>query len=207
MTSVFVFLGCSLAGFLCGSVLFSSLLPKWFLGKDIQALSDDGNPGCTNVFIHCGPMWGVLCLSLDMLKAFLPVCIGYYLLGTESLLFALVMAAPVLGHALAPFNHFHGGKCIASAFGTLLALFPVTHIVLLLAALYIVFSTVLKIQPNRIRSLAVFGLFGLIALISLMHSSQYSVAIGCLLLSLVTIWRHSRYCAKTEECTASDQNT
>ena len=184
---------CILGGFLFGSIMFSQLIPKICLHKDITALSDDHNPGATNVFVHCGPAWGIICLSLDMLKGFFPVYLGYHMLDSQNLWFALVMAAPVIGHALAVFNHFRGGKCIATTFGALLALFPMTHIVLLLAGIYFVFSTVLKINPNRIRSIAAFGLFGMTSLIILIHSSQYSVAIGCMLISLVSIFKHSKY--------------
>ena len=41
-------------GFFLGSVPFCHLLPRVFMGKDICALSDDGNPGAANVFKLCG---------------------------------------------------------------------------------------------------------------------------------------------------------
>ena len=185
----FVFIA---GGFLLGSVMFSQILPKLFLGIDVCAVRDDHNPGCTNVFVHCGALWGILCLSLDMLKGFVPVYLGVRLLDSQSLLFGLVLAAPVLGHAIAPLNHFRGGKCIATAFGTLLGLFRMNHIVFLLAGIYIVFSTVLKISPHRLRSIAVFGLFGLLSLIILIHGGNNSIALGCVLISAVAIWKHSR---------------
>ena len=189
-----------LGGLFLGSIMFCQLIPKVFLGKDITAISGDHNPGATNVFIHCGPTWGMLCLSLDILKGFLPVFLSFHYLDHNNLWFAAVMAAPVVGHALAPMNHFKGGKCIATAFGCLLGTFPLTHIVLVLAGIYIVFSTVLKIDPDRIRSIAAFGLFALVSLISLLHQGQYSIAIGCCLISLVAIFKHSKYFV-SEACT------
>lgn len=188
-----LWLVCIVGAFLLGSVMFSQLIPKLFLNKDIAAVSDDHNPGATNVFIACGPVWGLVCLSLDMMKGFVPVFLSYHLLDPENLWFAAVLVAPVIGHAVAPFNQLQGGKCIATAFGELLALFPLTHIVLLLAGIYIVFSTVLKISPNNIRSIAAFGLFGMISLIILIHSSQYSIAIGCMLISLIVVIKHSKH--------------
>lgn len=187
-----VWLICIFGGLMSGSIMFSQLIPKRILGKDIADVSDDHNPGASNVFIHCGPVWGVICLSLDMLKGFLPVYLSFHYLNPDNLWFALVMAAPVLGHAIAPLNHFRGGKCIATAFGVLLGTFSLTHIVLLLAGIYIVFSTVLKINPNRIRSIAAFGLFGLGSLIILIHRAQYSIALGCMLISLVAMIKHSK---------------
>ena len=202
--NLLLWLVCIAGGFFAGSIMFSYLIPKAVLGRDVTALSQDHNPGATNVFMNCGQLWGIVCLSLDMLKGFLPVFISYHILDTENLWFGLVMAAPVLGHAIAPLNHFRGGKCIATAFGTLLGLFPVTHIVLVLAAIYIVFSTILKISPNRLRSIASFGLFGLISLITLIHSSQYSVAIGCALISATAIWKHTKRCLEGAYTPASE---
>ncbi len=183
---------CIIGGFLLGSVMFSQLIPKILLNKDIATISDDHNPGATNVFVCCGPYWGLACLSLDILKGFLPVYISLHLLDTDDYLFAAVLAAPVMGHAIAPLNRFRGGKCIATSFGVLLGLLPLTNIVLLLAGIYIVFSTVLKINPNRIRSITTFGLFGMISLIVLIHRCQYSIAIGCMLISLTAIAKHSK---------------
>lgn len=195
-----------IGGFLLGSMMFSQIIPKLFLHKDIMAISDDHNPGATNVFIHCGPIWGLICLSFDMMKGFFPVYLSFNMLDADNLWFALVLAAPVIGHAIALFNHFRGGKCIATAFGALLGLFPLTRIVLLLATIYIVFSTMLKINPNRIRSIAAFGLFGLISVIFLVYRCQYSVAIGCMLISLVVMYKHSKY-SVTEACHPAAQQT
>ena len=109
-------------GFLLGGVMFSRALPKLLTGKDVCALRTDKNPGAANVFAVCGVPMGLLCLALDMLKAYLPVSLAAQHLDTQSVWFALALAAPVLGHAVGVFNGFHGGKCIASAFGAMLAL-------------------------------------------------------------------------------------
>lgn len=180
------------AGFLLGSVMFSEIIPRRVLHIDIEAVSDDGNPGSGNVFLHCGPFWGFVCLLLDMAKGFLPVFCALHRLGPNHLLFCAVLAAPVLGHAIAPFNHFHGGKCIATAFGELIALLPVTWIVLVLAGVYILLSTVMKIPSTRVRSIAAFSLFGIIAAVLLVRRSQLPIALGCVLISTVAVVRHRR---------------
>ena len=59
-------------GFLLGGVMFSRALPKLLTGKDVCALRTDKNPGAANVFAVCGVPMGLLCLALDMLKAYLP---------------------------------------------------------------------------------------------------------------------------------------
>ena len=150
---IFLRAACILNGFLLGSILFSQLIPQICLHKDICAISDDHNPGAINVFVSCGIFWGMLCLCLDIAKGFLPVFLGVRILKTERLFFAAVIAAPVLGHAIAPFNHFHGGKCISTAFGALLGLYPLTKIVFLLAGIYIALSTIFVIPSTWLRSM------------------------------------------------------
>ena len=59
-------------GFLLGGVMFSRALPKLLTGKDVCALRADKNPGAANVFAVCGVPMGLLCLALDMFKAYLP---------------------------------------------------------------------------------------------------------------------------------------
>lgn len=184
---------CILSGFLLGSVMFSQILPQLVQAKDIGAISDDHNPGATNVFINCGAPLGIVCLLLDIGKGFLPVFLACQFVDRSNLLFSLVMAAPVLGHAIAPLQHFHGGKCIATSFGVMIALLPITPIGLVLAVFYILFSTFVKIRPNRIRSLLTFGLFGIVSFVHFLHVEEYSLALGCLLISITAMVKHSKY--------------
>lgn len=181
-----------LGGFLLGGIMFSRLLPKLLKGRDITESSPDRNPGAANVFAACGVAMGLLCLALDMLKGFLPVFMASRSLDTAKLLFAAVLVAPVLGHALGLFNHLRGGKCIATAFGVLLALLPGSRIVLLLAGLYIFFSVFVRISPNRRKSILVFALFGIISVLYFMLCGQRSLALGCGLIGLIGVAKHTR---------------
>ena len=191
-TEIILWVACILNGFLLGSIMFSQLIPQIFLHKDICEISDDHNPGSTNVFTSCGIFWVMLCLCLDLAKGFLPVFLGVQILKTDHLLFAAVLIAPVLGHAVAPFNHLHGGKCISTAFGALLGLYPLTKIVFLLAGIYIILSTILRIPSTRIRSIITFSLFGILSTVILLHINQYSIALGCFLISFIAIIKHSK---------------
>ena len=74
-------------GFLLGGVMFSRALPKLLTGKDVCALRADKNPGAANVFAVCGVPMGLLCLALDMLKAYLPVSLAAQYLDTQSVWF------------------------------------------------------------------------------------------------------------------------
>lgn len=182
-----------LGGFLSGSVMYSRLVPLLSTGKDVAALGADRNPGASNVFLNCGIPLGLLCLACDLLKGFLPVFWAVHMVDIRLLAFAAVLSAPVLGHALAPLNHFHGGKCISTAFGCLLALLPVTRIVFVLAGLYIFFSVIIKINPTRYRSLLTFALFGVIAGVYFAANSRHSLGIGCSVIAVTAVLRHTKY--------------
>lgn len=156
-------------------------------------MSSDHNPGSANVFVFCGIPLGLLCLFLDMLKGFLPVFLAIKIMDIRQLWFTAVLAMPVLGHAVAPFDHFHGGKCIATAFGEMIALLPVTRIGLVLAGAYVLFSTILKINPTRKRSLVAFGFFEIISFWLLITSGRYSIYGGCILIASIAIARHTKW--------------
>ena len=180
-------------GFLLGGVMFSRALPKLLTGKDVCALRADKNPGAANVFAVCGVPMGLLCLALDMLKAYLPVSLAAQYLDTQSVWFALALAAPVLGHAVGVFNGFHGGKCIAAAFGAMLALAWVSPAGLfLLAGLYIFFSVIVKVNPHRLRSMLVFALYGASAAVFYSLHGEPSFALGCGMIAVTGVLRHTR---------------
>lgn len=197
MTQLFhndIFLWCLLifGGFFNGSIMFSRLLPLLLTGKDVSAESDDRNPGAANAFTACGVAIGLLCLLLDMLKGFLPVLLGRMFLNTNDLLFALVIVAPVLGHAIAPLNRFHGGKCIATSFGVTIALMPGCLAAPILALLYILFSTLIRVRPHRRRSIVTFGLFALLTSPPLLYAGKTAYAIACAAIAMTAIYKHHR---------------
>lgn len=188
-------------GFLLGGVMFSRTLPKLLTGKDVCALRADKNPGAANVFAVCGVPMGLLCLALDMLKAYLPVSLAARYMDTQSVWFALALAAPVIGHAVGVFNGFHGGKCIAAAFGAMLALANVSVTgLLLLAGLYIFFSAVVKVRPHRLRSMLVFALYGALAALFYSLHGETVLALGCGIIAATGVLRHTRrFCVAEDE--------
>ena len=86
-------------GYLAGGMMFGYLIPRFLKGIDVRALSSDGNPGTANAFFYGGAFCGTLVLVFELLKGFLPVYFAGRTLGQKGIGFALVMAAPVLGHA------------------------------------------------------------------------------------------------------------
>ena len=113
----------ALAGYVSGSIMYSYLIPKLFCGVDIVKEGEDHNPGMTNVMRCVSVKLGVLCLLLDVAKGFAPVFLAkLYVPDFKNMLFALVIAAPVLGHAFTPILKFKGGKGFASYLGMILAI-------------------------------------------------------------------------------------
>ena len=188
-----------LFGYFLGGVLFSWHIPKLLKNIDICDLSDDHNPGTTNAMIFAGRRVASLCLFCDLLKGFLPVFFAVRWLNTESWLFAVVMAAPVLGHATAPFYKLSGGKSIAVSFGVLLALFPASFSVVILAFFYILFSTAIKITPVRVRSILTFAVSGAVSLAVCLWQGLFAMGLGCALISGIVIVKHlKRFSAETD---------
>lgn len=176
--------------FCVGGIMFSSLIPKAFIKKDITSLSDDLNPGAYNVFKYSGKGIGILCLLLDFFKGFIPVILVIFFMDYKNVYFSLVMIAPVLGHAFGVFNHFHGGKCITTSFGVLAAIARINFWPLIfLASLYIFFSLIIKIESNKAKSIIVYSSL-IIFVISILTNNFNYYAIGVIVISLIVIIKH-----------------
>lgn len=148
----FVFI---LAGYLFGSVLFARVFGRLFGHQDITENSRDGNPGTANAFMQGGFWCGTLTLLGDMAKGYLPVALylRYSVEKPEGIAFALVLAAPVVGHIFPLFFKLKGGKGIATSFGCLLGLWPYYPPALILALSFLFFSVILRISPHYQRTI------------------------------------------------------
>ena len=169
-----------LAGYLSGSVLYARVLCRLFGGEQQLLDSKDANPGTTNAFACGGFLCGVLTLMGDLLKGILPV--WAYVRSGQAITpvsLALVLAAPVVGHAFPCFYGFHGGKGIAVSFGCLLGLVPLWAPVVLFAACFVFFSVVVRITPHFQRTAVTY--FTTLILLALTHQPS-GVALGYLLI-------------------------
>lgn len=147
------------AGYLSGSVLFARLAAFCFGKEDILRASDDGNPGTANAFRYGGFWCGTLVLLGDLGKGMLPVFLYCHLalgLARGPVSLALVLAAPVVGHAFPIWHRFQGGKGIATSFGVLLGLLPMWQPVVLFALVFVFFSVALKIDPHFYRTIVTY---------------------------------------------------
>lgn len=177
-------------GFFLGGILFSYHIPKLVKGVDVSKDSPDKNPGAANAVKYSGFGVGFACLLCDLAKGYVPVALAARNLEPERIAFAAVMAAPVFGHAAAVFYKFKGGKAIAASFGSLIALIPKSYICVVLAFLYIFFSTFAVINPHEKRSAVVFALTAATALISSAFTHRFSIAVGCTLISATVIYKN-----------------
>ena len=175
-----------LIGYLSGSVLYAYLLPRLFCHVDVTEAQDE-NPGAANAFMRAGVPMGVLVLLLDLLKAAVPVYFAARLADPAAPLFALVLAAPVVGHAFPFWRKGRGGKAIAASFGALLGLLPDWRPVLVLAGFYLLFSLVVVIRPHLFRSVAAFSCF---CITCFLWADTRIYALGCLAIAAVVVWKH-----------------
>ena len=177
----------ALLGYLSGSVLYAYWLPKLICHVDVCTESVDGNPGAANAFQYGGITVGMAVLLMELLKGALPVYFSLKYVSTGQHLFALVMAAPVIGHAFPFSRHVRGGKSIAVSFGVLLGFYPDMRPVLLLALFYIIFSVILVIRPHFYRSIVTFAVF--CASVFIMTGNN-AFTIGCMVVSATVIYKH-----------------
>ncbi|MDK2907439.1 MAG: acyl phosphate:glycerol-3-phosphate acyltransferase [Petrotoga sp.] len=125
--------------YLCGSIPFSFLIP-WSKGIDIRK-TGSGNVGGTNVLRTLGPKWGLLSITLDFLKALIPILIIRLIFGVDSWITYFSLIVLVLGHDYPIFLKFKGGKGVASTLGGYFALSPMLGIIFLLIWIPVELST------------------------------------------------------------------
>ncbi len=180
-----------LAGYLSGCVLYSELFMRLFHGKSLMQVSANHNPGSSNAFIYGGFWCGMLSVACDILKGLVPVWLYCRRFGLSSPLLALVLAAPVLGHARSLLFGFEGGMCIATSFGVFMGLAPACGPLGLLIVLYLG-SLLLPGVNNSVRSIWTFTLLPLLcAWGAVAGGISVAAAAGSCLVSLIArkkIW-------------------
>ena len=104
--------------YLMGSIPFGLILTKIFLKKDIREIGS-GNIGATNVLRTGNKIVGYITLSLDILKAVIPV-IFVKIYHSDFLYLASLCA--FIGHVFPVWLGFKGGKGVATYVGILFAI-------------------------------------------------------------------------------------
>lgn len=120
-----------IGSYLLGAVPFGLFFGKALGGVDVRA-TGSGNIGATNVLRAAGKKAAVLTLLADCLKGLIPVLVASRLFP-EMHLDVYSGIAAILGHNYPVYLRFKGGKGVATSFGVVLAIAPLTGVVCLSA--------------------------------------------------------------------------
>ena len=107
-----------IASYLIGSIPFGLILTKLFLKKDIREIGS-GNIGATNALRTGNKLIGYTTLTLDIVKAIIPVI--YVKINFPELIYIASLCA-FLGHVFPVWLKFKGGKGVATYVGILFSI-------------------------------------------------------------------------------------
>ena len=107
-----------IASYLMGSIPFGFILTKLFLKKDIREIGS-GNIGATNALRTGNKLIGYTTLTLDIVKAIIPVI--YVKINFPELIYIASLCA-FLGHVFPVWLKFKGGKGVATYVGILFSI-------------------------------------------------------------------------------------
>lgn len=126
--------------YLCGNISIARIISKR-KNQDITKLGS-GNPGMTNTLRNFGVKLAVINLLLDMLKAFAPALIAYYVFGCDRVMLYIAGLSAMCGHIYPVVYKFKGGKGISSMMGIFLASNPIATIIIMLigAVIWFIFE-------------------------------------------------------------------
>lgn len=170
--------------YLMGAIPFG-LIVALLLGKGSDPRKvGSGNIGATNVSRAVGITGGVLTLFLDAAKGFIPLMAArkafpgdYYLIVT------LCGAAAFLGHIFPIYLKFKGGKGVATAFGIVTFMSPITAILLV-----IIFSATLVLS-GYVSLGSMFCAISFPLVMSFLGPSPYYIGLS-LFMAIMVIYKH-----------------
>jgi glycerol-3-phosphate acyltransferase PlsY len=173
--------------FVVGSVNPASLLAR-ALGRDLRS-TGSGNPGATNAARVLGTKWGVLVLVLDVGKAWLPTWVVLRSMGTLPALVAGL--AVVLGHVYSPFLRGRGGKGVACALGTVLAVEP--FVALGAVVVFLVTKALVPfVGEASVVAVLGIGVVGVLGALGVVPGITLLVGAWLVLIAAVVLSRHRR---------------
>ena len=174
-------IGMIIIAYLLGSIPSGLWIGQLFYHKDIRQLGS-GNIGTTNTFRELGVTAGIIVVLMDVLKGTLAAS-QPYLLGVSSSVNPLLIGLfASLGHTCSIFDHFHGGKAVATSAGILLTYNPGLFGI---ACCFFIGTLLLTSMASCASIIGVSAIF-IIALIE--HDLILSIVAG--ILTVVIIWRH-----------------
>jgi glycerol-3-phosphate acyltransferase PlsY len=167
-------------GYFIGSLPFGILMTQAVLGIDIRTVGS-GATGSTNVARALGIGYGFINAILDISKGIVPVLIARAM-GLSLDWQAATSFAAVLGHNWPIYAGFKGGKGIATSFGALLVLEPLS---VLVVPIFVIIVAVTKIK-----SIASITAALLLIPLAFILREPLPVLLLTIAISLLAIYRH-----------------
>ncbi len=164
-----------------GSISSAIIISK-LKGLEDPRKIGSGNPGATNVLRSGDKTAAILTLASDIFKGCLPVLVAIWL-DTSPSIIALTGLGAFLGHLYPVYYQFKGGKGVATAGGVLLAISPLTVLVLICIWLLVAYLT-------HYSSLAALCAAVASPLVILLLKPYLPYIILASLIAVFIIWRH-----------------
>ncbi|MEM0512730.1 glycerol-3-phosphate 1-O-acyltransferase PlsY [Limosilactobacillus fermentum] len=165
--------------YLLGSIPSGLWIGQHFYNKDIRQLGS-GNIGTTNTYRVLGPKAGTVVLVMDILKGTLAASQPYLFHSNINPLLIGIFAS--LGHTVSIFDHFQGGKAVATSAGILLAYNP--PMFLLASAIFVAVLLITSMASAA----SIIGITSIFVIALVMH--DYILATVAGILTAVVIYRH-----------------
>lgn len=126
--------------YFCGNISFARIISH-SKNQDITKLGS-GNPGMTNTLRNFGFKYGALNLLLDMLKAYIPALVCFYVFDKSYVMLYVAGISSIIGHMFPVVYGFKGGKGVSSTMGMFLAANPLATVICLLvgAVIWLIFE-------------------------------------------------------------------
>lgn len=181
--------------YLLGSISCAILVAKYAKLPDPRT-QGSGNPGATNMLRTAGKKYAIITLLGDALKGVIAVLLAR-IIGLEGWMLALVAAAAVIGHMYPVFFQFKGGKGVATALGSYLAISPILGIIALLVWVGLAYVYRYASLSSLVASIVV-------SLASLIIEPGYFL--GLFIIAGLIVWRHRANIERLQNGTESKLN-
>jgi glycerol-3-phosphate acyltransferase PlsY len=182
----------TILAYLIGSIPTSVWVSQYFFDIDIRDYGS-GNAGATNTYRVLGPKWGTTVMLVDMIKGVVAVKLALLLpqyadSDTRFLNLQVVLGlAAVIGHVFPIWADFRGGKGVATLFGLVLGVSPVTALCCSGVFLLVLYLTRFVSLSSIFASIA-FPVFILI----IFNVEQHTYRVFAIAVALMVILTHQK---------------
>ncbi|MCA2389964.1 MULTISPECIES: glycerol-3-phosphate 1-O-acyltransferase PlsY [Lactococcus] len=178
-----------IASYLLGAIPFGLWIGKIFFKKNLHDYGS-GNTGTTNTFRILGVKAGISVFAFDLLKGTLATLLPlfFHINNVSPLIFGLLA---VIGHTFSIFDHFKGGKAVATSAGVILGFSPF-FLIYLLVVFIIILWLFSMISLSSVVG-AIFALLGILIFPSIgfiLTSYDLLFSIIIFVLAIIIILRH-----------------